>query len=349
MAVDVPHGDHVRSGRGAWLSHSDEKTIVRPIIEFRQGRADSGRSTRVHILVVGHRWSRIHDPGARIEANREQILLGRGRRVGAATVNRQERAFRPVGPIIIIESSIEQNGIGVGALGAQFNRNRGSQTHRQLRYRCLARSVVGGGHVQVTVEHIQQRPRPDRVVVITSAISVRVGGCQRKVRRGRRSIHHVSIDLFRIGEVDLIVDPIIKRAAHGRTRSRFKSRVHRNAEIHAGIGGGPEEILDVVKKSVVRADVAHIVGVVDVQVGVVIPSFVGRGTAWNIGGIGVVQGKVARRAAAALPGYHRIGHPHRPGCAPVWARGPYRHVQPGVRGRTILDPRNPGPIHGKHG
>src|SRR5580698_8413150 len=107
-------------------------------------------------------------------------------------------------------------------------------------------------------------------------------------------MHDISVDLFGIGDEDLVEQRIIDRTTHGRTSitSTFESRIYRDAEIDAGGGRRAENILNMIKKSVVGADKAGITGIVNIEVGMSVCSGM-CGGASGIRRIGVVEGKVA--------------------------------------------------------
>src|SRR3979411_737593 len=104
----------------------------------------------------------------------------------------------------------------------------------------------------------------------------------------------IGIDLLGIGDEDLVEQRIVDRAAHGGTRGSFESRIYGDAEINGGGECRAEDILNMVKKSVVGADEAAIAGIVNIEVGMAVRG--GKcGTASGIRRGGVVDGAVAGR------------------------------------------------------
>src|SRR6202521_5413266 len=103
------------------------------------------------------------------------------------------------------------------------------------------------------------------------------------------------IDVFRYGDEDMVEHGIIDSAAHGRATCSFESRIYGDAEIDGGRGCCAEDILNMVKKSVVGANEAAIAGIVNVEVGMARRGDK-CGGASGIRRGGVVDGTVAGRA-----------------------------------------------------
>ncbi len=141
---------------------------------------------------------------------------------------------------------------------------------------------------------------------------------------------------------------IIDCGAHRRTGCSFESRVNGDAEIDGRRGCVAEDILNMVKKSIVGADEAAVAGIVNIEVGMAVSGRVCGGTA-GIGRGGIVEGIVARRAGGSTdPIGERTGHSGGIGGTGTLVRDPDCSVQVGVGGGAVFDPADLRSIERNH-